>query len=257
MFAKLLNRLQATRKNILLDLLAAKKTAWFSAATYSLSQALTIAVEQNVRGRVLDCGAGLHQHRDLLAKNADSYESIDWKATEGLTYVGDVQSMDMIIDSRYDTVFCSQVLEHLSRPWDALAEIFRVLKPGGRLLISAPHLSRLHEHPHDYFRYTAFGLKSLLENSGFQTIAIRHVGGLITFLTHQISTILLSSTWKIPLIRSVVFEFNQIILIRFALWLDQKLPRNELFAVNYLAVAQRPAGGKPLIDQNWRTDGTN
>jgi SAM-dependent methyltransferase len=240
MNSRLLNRLQSTRKRIYLDLLRTGRTAQFSAATYSLDRALTTAIGESARGTVLDCGAGMLQHREKIKVQADSYESIDWNQTEGLTWIGDIQAMDMVPDNRYDTVFCSQVLEHLPRPWDALAEMFRVLKPGGRLIISAPHLSRLHEQPHDYFRYTSFGLKRLLEDAGFQVDNIRPVGGLLTFITHQMSTMLLALVWGIPVLRQLLFALNGLFLVQLVSVLDRILPGNDLFAVNYLAIALRP-----------------
>ncbi len=57
-------------------------------------------------------------------------------------------------------------LEHLPEPGLALAEIARTLEPGGRLLIAAPHEWEVHQAPHDYFRYTRYGLQYLLERAG-------------------------------------------------------------------------------------------
>lgn len=69
-------------------------------------------------------------------------------------------------DESIDTVLLFEVLEHLARPTAALAEIGRVLKPGGRLLASVPFLYPIHDAPHDFQRYTLHGLEQLLSEAG-------------------------------------------------------------------------------------------
>ncbi len=70
-----------------------------------------------------------------------------------------------------------QVLEHLTEPSKMLGEAFRVLHPGGWLLLSAPMTWRHHEEPLDFFRYTRYGLLYLVEQAGFQVQNIAPAGG--------------------------------------------------------------------------------
>jgi SAM-dependent methyltransferase len=58
------------------------------------------------------------------------------------------------------------VLEHLHTPEVAISEAFRVLKPGGFLYLEVPFLQGFHADPHDYFRFTQVGLKSILKDNG-------------------------------------------------------------------------------------------
>ena len=67
-------------------------------------------------------------------------------------------------------------VEHLPEPGCALTELGRTLKPGGKLLIAAPHEWETHQAPHDYFRYTRYGLHYLLAKAGFTAIEIEPVG---------------------------------------------------------------------------------
>ena len=71
-------------------------------------------------------------------------------------------------DASFDAVVCLQVLEHLRQPWKAVSECARVAKPGGRVILSAPFLFPHHAAPHDYFRFTHDGLRSMVEEAGLR-----------------------------------------------------------------------------------------
>jgi SAM-dependent methyltransferase len=77
-------------------------------------------------------------------------------------------------------------LEHLREPGLALAEIARTLAPGGRLLLAAPHEWEVHQQPHDYFRYTRYGLQYLLEKAGLEIVEIRAVGGYFRLVARRL-----------------------------------------------------------------------
>jgi SAM-dependent methyltransferase len=77
-------------------------------------------------------------------------------------------------------------IEHLREPGRALAEIGSSLKPGGILLVAAPHEWEVHQAPHDYFRYTRYGLAYLLEAAGFEILEIRPSGGYFRLLARRL-----------------------------------------------------------------------
>ena len=81
-------------------------------------------------------------------------------------YVCDLASIP-VEDGRFHHVLLTQVLEHIPDPATVLAELHRVLKPGGTLWLTAPLFYAEHEKPYDFFRYTQFGLRHLLEGAGF------------------------------------------------------------------------------------------
>lgn len=76
------------------------------------------------------------------------------------------------MSASFDVVLMSEVIEHVREADKALKEIGRVLKPGGLLLITWPFNYMIHELPHDYVRYTEFGMSLLLNNAGLQ---IEHI----------------------------------------------------------------------------------
>ena len=85
----------------------------------------------------------------------------------GEFYVGNKFPFEQSI---FDSVLCSQVLEHVFTPIDFLNEINRVMKDGGTLLLTVPFVWDEHEQPYDFARYSSFGLKYMLEETGFEIL---------------------------------------------------------------------------------------
>ena len=214
---------------------------YFSAITFTLRRALLPLVQKYCTGRVLDAGAGgLHGHQ-LLGPYCHEYVSVDIANQGGeLDIIADVQDLTSIDDKQFDSVFCSQVLEHIPRPGSALKEFFRVLKPGGIALIAAPHLSALHEEPHDYYRYTQHGLQYLLESNGFEVVKICSAGGLITFIAHPFSYVLNSLFWRLPFIRWLFWFFNLLFLVIPPATLDNLFKTYRKWPTNIIVVARKP-----------------
>lgn len=93
------------------------------------------------------------------------FVSLDINPDKKPDIVCDVCDMKgMIEDNSYDVVVIMEVLEHIPEPYAALAEIKRILKPGGTILGSTPFLFPIHDAPHDYYRYTIYGLIHLLRD---------------------------------------------------------------------------------------------
>jgi len=137
---------------------------------------------------VLDAGAGQGPYREHFAHaryEAADFEQVPGKDYSGNHYVCDLSSIP-VEDGRYDLVFLSQVLEHLPSPLLVLAELRRVLKPGGRLWASAPLFYEEHERPYDFYRYTQFGLRRLFEESGFKDLEIDWLEGYLGTVSYEL-----------------------------------------------------------------------
>jgi SAM-dependent methyltransferase len=143
----------------------------FFLARRSLLRAVR-AFSSQLRGRLLDVGCGSQPYRALF--RVDEYVGMDIdsevarrRAVADVFYDGGRFPFE---DGRFDAVLCNQVLEHVFDPDAFVAEIRRVLAPGGRLLLTVPFVWDEHEQPWDYARYSSFGLRSLLERHGLRVV---------------------------------------------------------------------------------------
>jgi SAM-dependent methyltransferase len=124
---------------------------------------------------ILDVGSGLAPYRELFSHT--SYVTCDWDQSIYSPEVPPdiVSSADNIPveDQSFDAVLCTEVLEHVPAPWEVLNEFHRIIRPGGAVWITVPFAWPLHEQPHDYYRYTQFGLRYLLEKAGFSQVDVK------------------------------------------------------------------------------------
>jgi SAM-dependent methyltransferase len=195
-----------------------------------------------MQGRVLDLGCGTAPYREDILLVADEYVGVDWPGT-----MHDTRRVDVFADLSLplpfpaecaDTVTVFKVLEHLREPALFLGECFRVLRPGGRLIILVPFLHQVHEAPHDYYRYTRFGLEYLLTRSGFTEVSVHEKTGFWemwvlkwNYHTRCYARGILTLCF-IP-----VWWLGQVV----APWLDRLRAHPEMTA-SYAAHARKPAG---------------
>jgi SAM-dependent methyltransferase len=136
---------------------------------------------------VLDAGAGnsLYRHHfaDLRYESADFQQVA--KEYAPVDYVCDLAAVP-VEDDRYELVVLTQVLEHLPDPISVLREMRRVLKPGGRIWASTPLSYEEHEVPYDFYRYTQFGLRHVMEAAGFDDVRVEWLEGYWGTLSYQV-----------------------------------------------------------------------
>jgi len=131
--------------------------------------------KQYIKGTVYDLGCGERPYEEDILKAADKYIGVDWSGTLHNLKADIVSDLNkpLPIDSEIAaTVTSFPVMEHLYEPQTMLNEAYRILKSGGNILITVPFQWWVHEAPHDYFRYTPYGLKYMFENSGFTVIKV-------------------------------------------------------------------------------------
>lgn len=204
---------------------------------------------------VIDAGAGESRYRHLFSSSR--YLSIDCGVGDAdwdystLDIVADLHAIPFAGETA-DLVLNLQVLEHVADPRSVVAEFYRVLKPGGRLFLTAPQGWPEHQPPHDYFRFTRFALDLLLREAGFEEIRVERMGGYFHYLGHRASYLGKILFWRrtgilrlllFPLELFVLFVFSFLVpLICYYLdWLD----RTEEFTLGYRCLAVKPQPKTP------------
>jgi SAM-dependent methyltransferase len=139
---------------------------------------------EEIQGRVLDLGCGSQPYKFWLNGTVKTWIGLDWPdgghpRGSGADIVGDALALPFEEES-FDTVVCTQVLEHVPEPLILLCEALRVLRPGGKLVLTAPQYNGLHSEPRDFYRYTRYGLDYLARKAGLTVRCIEPVGGFLT-----------------------------------------------------------------------------
>lgn len=139
--------------------------------------------------RVLDAGAGEARHGRYFS--GQQYCAVDlgvgdrtWDYSR-LHVRADLASLPFA-PGCFDAAIHIVTLEHVREPGCVLREIARTLAPGGSLMVIAPHEWEVHQAPHDYYRYTRYGLAYLLSRAEFADIQIQPVGGYFRLLARRL-----------------------------------------------------------------------
>lgn len=132
---------------------------------------------------IYDFGCGEMPYKHFFLQYAEEYVGVDWSNTQHkLTadIVADLNQPLPIDDEAADTIVSFSVLEHLREPQVMISEAHRILKQGGYIILQVPWQWWVHEAPHDYYRYTPYGLKYLFEKAGFSEINVEPSSGFFT-----------------------------------------------------------------------------
>jgi SAM-dependent methyltransferase len=144
--------------------------------------------------RILDYGCGVVAYRHFFRSDAD-YVAADLQGNPHATLLLNPDGTVPAEDGSFDAVLSTQVLEHVADPALYLAECFRVLRPGGRLLLSTHGTFVYHPDPVDYWRWTCSGLKKTVRDAGLEVVTFE---GLIGGLPTGLQLVQDSIYWKIP-----------------------------------------------------------
>lgn len=141
-----------------------------------------------LKGRLMDFGCGLKPYEAMF--EVDEYIGVDYRG-EGPTYSH--HKVDVFYDGRtlpfpddhFDSIFTSEVFEHVFNLPEILKELHRVLRPGGRILASCPFAFGEHEAPADYARYTSFAMRHMFESNGFKVLQLEKTGSFVEAIVQE------------------------------------------------------------------------
>lgn len=213
-----------------------------SVLAYELLLREVIYSAKYAKGRLLDVGCGKKPYFLIFSPKVESYIGIDLLSSgssDAIDAFADICLLPFVKES-FDTVLCSEVLEHVSDPFVAIREIHRVLKKVGVLILSCPQTYQLHDAPSDYYRFTKYGLIELVESQdGFRVEYCVPIGRTIDFAIDFLSKVL-NSILNRKFISKYLRYLVVGILQRIYIWMrGNSIKGSERFALGNLLVARK------------------
>lgn len=221
------------------------------------------ALVPHATGNLLDVGVSEGPYREIFAHQISQYVGLEYPQAilDKQPEMWEVQNLNQLVQvfgdgahlpfrtASVDTVLSTEVLEHVPKPSLLVDEMARVLKPGGRLLITVPFIQPLHELPSDYFRFTPSSLKAFAESAGLEVESITPRGNfasangamLSQWLTRSVGASRRLSDGSVVLSpwRSILLlPLTAIIQVLFHL--ASKLTNDQAVCQGYALVARRP-----------------
>ncbi len=187
---------------------------------------------------ILDAGAGEGNYKHHF--KAQRYVGLDlaigdmaWNYSR-LDVVGDLVNLPFR-DATFDASLNVVTLEHVPEPARVVEELARTLESGGKLLLIAPHEWEEHQQPHDYFRYTRYGLQYLLKRAGLVEIEITPVGGFFRLLSRRMFNALQFFPGPLVFIAAIFLIPPALVFPLF-----DPLDRRRNFTVGFICTARKP-----------------
>jgi len=214
----------------------------FYMARKGLMIGLTSQLSQ-LSGKLLYVGCGKKPYKKLctgvseyIGLEIDTPVNRDKKQAD---YFYDGKSFPFLSD-QFDSIFTSQVLEHVFNPKEFLSEINRVLKTNGKIVVTVPFVWDEHEQPYDFARYSSFGLKSLLEEHGFEIIDHKKSGTGFETIAQLLNAYIYKVSVRHSKLLMAIFQLTLMAPINcIGLILSKILPRNEDLYLDNIILAEK------------------
>lgn len=208
--------------------------------------------------KILDAGAGLKPYAEFFAHC--HYESCDFAECQEFygnlddgrrdnllgrhTYICPLDKIP-VADHTFDFIICTQVLEHVPYPLSVVKELYRTLKPSGKLFLTVPQGYGVHGEPYNFYYFTKYGLELTLREAGFATINIEERGGYFFYLYDRLANAIprivvgyKEKMFVMMLLLSPIHIFLAYLLGPLLLLLEP-LDREKRFTLGYVSTAQK------------------
>jgi len=144
-------------------------------------------------GRLLDIGCGIKPYENCFKDKISEHIGLEYPFP---TMYKNILKIDVFGDATvlpfrnevFDTILCTQVIEHVTEPKAVFLEMGRVLKKGGHIILTAPQEWQIHKEPYDFWRFTMYGLEYLTLSSGLRMVSIDPRGKFWALIGQKIST---------------------------------------------------------------------
>lgn len=190
---------------------------------------------------VLDVGGRIQPYRSLLEGRVRRYVAIDLLPTPLVHALARGEQIPFR-EGSFDLVICTQVLEYVAEPQRVIDEIYRVLKPGGKLVMSVPSVAP-RDADQECWRFLPAMLRRLTRN--LSEVDIVAEGGSVTGLFRSVN-VCLNIFCRYAWLRRV-FRYTAFPVVNLAgVFLDSiSGGRNDQFAANYSVCGMKPEGERP------------
>ncbi|QQS35232.1 MAG: class I SAM-dependent methyltransferase [Ignavibacteriales bacterium] len=196
---------------------------------------------KNITGKTLDVGCGTKPYKKLFSYT--QYVGLEFdtgidseKKQADFYYDGKIFPFT---ENEFDSIVTNQVLEHVFTPDDFLTEINRVLKHGGKLLLTVPFVWDEHEQPYDYARYSSFGLAALLEKHGFKIIEHRKSVNDYRVLGQLFNAYVYKITRRNLFLKNLTLVFVMAPVTMLSILLSKLLPKNDDLYLDNIVLAEK------------------
>lgn len=192
-------------------------------------------------GVLLDYGCGGRPYQALFSTQITRYIGADIAASKDVQLDVELTPGERVPlpDASVDTILSTQTLEHVYDFQQYMSECHRLLRPGGILILSVPMQWRIHEIPHDYWRFTRYGLHDLMTKNQLEPISIMPCGGAWALAGQIVNSHLdvhrRGRAWLYKIIN------------RIALWLDNKYPDADETLL-WMCISRKPTHGTPSFE---------
>lgn len=210
-----------------------------------LFEDLKNAINKYAKGDLLDIGCGNKPYYPFFEGLLNSYAGCDIvQSDKNLVDIISPANDIPLPDNCKDTVFSTQVIEHVADHQGLLSEAYRILKPGGYIIVSGPMAWEHHEEPYDFFRFTKYGFEYIFDKAGFTDIEIIPNGGkwamIGQLLQNAIRTSYVNkSSFKAKILKAFYFVFRIKWIINWLfIWLD-KVDKDYNATLNFVVVARK------------------
>lgn len=201
-------------------------------------------LKKHAHGKLLDLGCGevplFEAYKDHVKENI----CVDWENSfhnnEFLDFSCDLTQNLIFKDEEFNTIILSDVLEHIPEPQRLWSEMARILSSDGTVIMNVPFFYSIHEHPHDYYRYTEYALRRFVDLSGLEIETLIPIGG----SPEVLADILAKNILPIPIIGSSLAKLTQwatSVFIKTKIGKKVSLLTAKRFPLGYFMIAKKPA----------------
>ena len=218
---------------------------------YILRKKLLLAINKysdRMSGRMMDFGCGSKPYKSLF--NVQEYVGVDF---QGAGHSHENEQIDVFYDgvtlpfpdNHFDSVFSTEVFEHVFNLEEILLEIKRVMKPGAKILVTCPFAIPEHEQPNDYARYSSFGLKHLFEKNNFKVLEYEKIGNhfetLIQLRISYYSLVLFPKLDKLGIIKTIAEHIVYPIYNIYGILFSKIFSKKQTLYLNNIIVCEKLA----------------